>query len=42
MITGIACRFSALAEVRFGSLADTEPHPADVRFTPESGHSVAR
>jgi hypothetical protein len=30
-------QFSA-ANVRFGSLADIEPRPPDVRFTPKSGH----
>src|SRR5262249_54392638 len=30
------------AHVRFGSLADIEAPPADVRFTPKSGHGSAR
>src|SRR5262249_17765310 len=29
-------------DVRFGSLADMEASPCNVRFTPESGHSSAR
>jgi hypothetical protein len=27
-----------MADVRFGSKADIEARPPDVRFTPESGH----
>ena len=30
------------ADVRFGSKADVEARPSDVRFTPESGHSPTR
>ena len=30
------------ANVRFGSKADIEGRPADVRFTPKSGHSAAQ
>jgi hypothetical protein len=29
---------SRTSHVRFGSLADVEARPADVRFTPKSGH----
>ena len=29
-----------MANVRFGSLADIEALPFDVRFTPKSGHCV--
>jgi hypothetical protein len=31
-----------IANVRFGSLADTKERISDVRFTPESRHSVRR
>jgi hypothetical protein len=30
------------ADVRFGSKADIEALPLDVRFTPESGHAPTR
>jgi hypothetical protein len=32
----------ALSNVRFGSKADIEARQSDVRFTPESRHSVTR
>jgi len=35
----IARQQSRTAHVRFGSKADIEARPFDVRFTPESGHS---
>ena len=31
-----------MANVRFGSKADIEARPLDVRFTPKSGHCLAR
>jgi hypothetical protein len=33
---------SQFADVRFGSKADVDSRPFDVRFTPESGHSPTR
>src|SRR6516165_3447551 len=33
---------SAITDVRFGSLADIEPHPVDVCFPPKSGHYLSR
>jgi hypothetical protein len=37
---GLHCALRQIrtADVRFGSLADIEVLPTDVRFTPESGH----
>jgi hypothetical protein len=37
--SGSVC-FSNSANVRFGSKADIGLAPVDVRFTPESGHSL--
>ena len=39
MRPAIGVRFAKqVAHVRFGSLADIEARPINVRFTPESGH----
>jgi hypothetical protein len=37
-----AVQQSRKADVRFGSKADIEARPTDVRFTPESGHCGAQ
>ena len=38
LLTLCASQQNAAADVRFGSKADIEAPPPDVRFTPESGH----
>jgi hypothetical protein len=42
MVTGQTGRLEVgLANVRFGSKADMEAGPCNVRFTPKSGHSLS-